>query len=335
MAVLLTAVNLTALPIVLSDIGKTVPALGSVVLTDDLRLSEIHSSIDLQDAIIAGQIVLSDGTGNLSKAQSLATQSGLMASGVQVTGEDTAPSNLNAKFAVGIGLSKSTLSPGGDEQLRVSAMTAPAVAVGTANAEGVAVSLARADHTHQVTGLALPGQAQGDILYFDGTVWVRLGASAEGYRLQTNGPGANPGWSPGSVAIAAFDSAGGIAFTTAPVTVKVDSVVVADTVFYSLASGQIEVLVDGRYRVDYQCSVRGSTASRSQAEAWLDNGGEVKGTRSTMYCRQANHGATGAGTVVLDLSAGDALSIRAVRTQGAGVLVTMGLGSRLSIVRLS
>lgn len=36
--------------------------------------------------------------------------------------------------------------------------------------------------------------AQGDILYRNGTGWVRLGAGTSGYFLKTNGAGANPAW---------------------------------------------------------------------------------------------------------------------------------------------
>ena len=46
--------------------------------------------------------------------------------------------------------------------------------------------------------LSVPGQTQGDILYFNGTSWTRLGAGATGYFLQTNGPGTNPVWAAGT-----------------------------------------------------------------------------------------------------------------------------------------
>lgn len=44
------------------------------------------------------------------------------------------------------------------------------------------------------TDLNLTGQAQGDILYFNGTNWVRLPAGTAGQRLETQGAGANPTW---------------------------------------------------------------------------------------------------------------------------------------------
>jgi len=41
---------------------------------------------------------------------------------------------------------------------------------------------------------SLAGLAQGDVLYYNGTSWVRLGAGTSGQYLKTNGTGANPSW---------------------------------------------------------------------------------------------------------------------------------------------
>lgn len=43
--------------------------------------------------------------------------------------------------------------------------------------------------------IAKPGsEAQGDVLYYNGTMWTRLGAGTNGQYLQTQGAGANPQW---------------------------------------------------------------------------------------------------------------------------------------------
>ncbi len=42
---------------------------------------------------------------------------------------------------------------------------------------------------------SIAGLAQGDVLYYNGTAWVRLGAGTSGQFLKTNGTGANPSWS--------------------------------------------------------------------------------------------------------------------------------------------
>ena len=41
---------------------------------------------------------------------------------------------------------------------------------------------------------SITGLAQGDILYYNGTDWVRLGAGTSGHFLKTQGTGANPVW---------------------------------------------------------------------------------------------------------------------------------------------
>ena len=45
-----------------------------------------------------------------------------------------------------------------------------------------------------VTDFTISSEAQGDVLYFDGSNWVRLAAGTSGQVLQTNGGGANPSW---------------------------------------------------------------------------------------------------------------------------------------------
>lgn len=45
--------------------------------------------------------------------------------------------------------------------------------------------------------IALGSDAQGDVMYYNGTDWVRLGAGTNGNFLQTQGAGANPQWAPG------------------------------------------------------------------------------------------------------------------------------------------
>lgn len=49
------------------------------------------------------------------------------------------------------------------------------------------------------TDLNIASQAQGDIIYFNGTNWVRLGAGTNGQFLKTQGTGANPTWGSPSV----------------------------------------------------------------------------------------------------------------------------------------
>lgn len=70
-----------------------------------------------------------------------------------------------------------------------------------ANASGVLVAVplsgdANIDNSGaiQITDFTITDEEQGDIVYFDGTNWVRLAAGTSGQFLKTQGAGANPIW---------------------------------------------------------------------------------------------------------------------------------------------
>jgi len=77
--------------------------------------------------------------------------------------------------------------------------TGYAVATLVANIEGNVTGSAGTVTTvgaNQVNGthIAMTSDAQGDILYYDGTNYVRLGYGTSGHFLKTQGTGANPAW---------------------------------------------------------------------------------------------------------------------------------------------
>jgi len=51
-----------------------------------------------------------------------------------------------------------------------------------------------ADNAVTGTKIALGSDAQGDVMYYDGTNWVRLAAGTAGLSLVTGGSGVNPSW---------------------------------------------------------------------------------------------------------------------------------------------
>jgi hypothetical protein len=102
------AVNLTASPVTLADIGVVVPASGTYPLSDFLFLHEIQSSSALFNAITADQIVLNDGVSTLSKTQSLNFSTGVAsAQNLQsgVTGPSSSTANQIPKFGDSTGKS--------------------------------------------------------------------------------------------------------------------------------------------------------------------------------------------------------------------------------------
>lgn len=56
------------------------------------------------------------------------------------------------------------------------------------------------------TKIALGSDAQGDVMYYNGTDWTRLAAGTSGQMLKTNGTGANPSWNTMAVNIELYDS---------------------------------------------------------------------------------------------------------------------------------
>jgi hypothetical protein len=64
---------------------------------------------------------------------------------------------------------------------------------GSASTNGFAL-LSVDGHTHTGGDLSLVSQAQGDIMYYNGSTWVVLPAGTSGRFLQTQGAGANPAW---------------------------------------------------------------------------------------------------------------------------------------------
>jgi hypothetical protein len=72
MSVTLIAKNQTVGAIVLADLGVTVPGSGQLTLTTNLRSDEVLGSPDLQTQVIAGNLILNDGTEDIVLADSVA-----------------------------------------------------------------------------------------------------------------------------------------------------------------------------------------------------------------------------------------------------------------------
>lgn len=83
-------------------------------------------------------------------------------------------------------------------KIQDNAVTTAKIAAGAVDSSALAsgaVSTAKISD-NAVTGakIAMGSDAQGDILYYNGTDYVRLAAGTSGQILQTNGTGANPSW---------------------------------------------------------------------------------------------------------------------------------------------
>jgi hypothetical protein len=68
------------------------------------------------------------------------------------------------------------------------------VSVGAVTSVSGSSPIASSGGTTPTISLSVPSQAQGDLLYFNGTNWVRLPAGSTGQFLKTFGAGQNPAW---------------------------------------------------------------------------------------------------------------------------------------------
>ena len=111
----------------------------------------------------------------------------------------TAGSDNQVLRRSGTSIGFGTVATGGLADSLITTVKLISNAVGTtALASGSVTTLKIADNA--VTGgkIALGSDAQGDIMYYNGTDYVRLGAGTSGQYLQTQGAGANPQWATAS-----------------------------------------------------------------------------------------------------------------------------------------
>jgi len=57
-----------------------------------------------------------------------------------------------------------------------------------------------------LSSIYVGGQSQGDIIYYNGSAWARLGAGTSGQFLKTQGAGANPAWDTVGIGLGAWDA---------------------------------------------------------------------------------------------------------------------------------
>jgi hypothetical protein len=298
------AKNVTGSPVTIDDLGVTILGLQQKTLSDYFRLEELWESVNLGTLVAAGTIVINDGSSDLGitpgtnyitpvvadrnvdseldSATSTATAGELVRWGVGGTIDGITPSSHASRHA-----------PGGADAVA----TAAAVSVGTANAAGTAASLARSDHTHAVTGLSIASQARGDLLFFNGTAWVRLAPGTAGLFLQTSGAGADPGWATagGSIAHSEVNAAGDVT-TTSTSDVVVTSM--------SITPGA------GSYIVYFSTSIRQSNNGDSVFLSVYANGVQVTNSQR-QYTRAG--GATQDVAMIMaksTVAAGQAIDIR-------------------------
>ncbi len=147
------------------------------------------------------------------------------------------------------------------------------------------------------TKIALGSDAQGDIMYYNGTDWVRLAAGTSGQFLKTNGAAANPAWAA---------SAGGLGQEAG------DNMILNTFRIGKNGALSVQKMVDGA--VDGFVDETGVDTGTSTNEAY-DSTSDYYGNRGSKTLI-----AQGDGTEIGDMTSGSALSTHwnGTKNDGAG-----------------
>lgn len=156
-----------------------------------------------------------------SAAAPSVTVTGDTNTGIYFPAADTVGISTGGTLRVSVDSSGSLVTAGNIELGNASDTTISRVSAGVIAVEGVTVPLNSVTSTHTAQQIELGNAtdttltrlaagvigiegnqvitasgtaAQGDVLYYNGTAWVRLAAGTSGQFLKTNGAGANPAW---------------------------------------------------------------------------------------------------------------------------------------------
>lgn len=127
------------------------------------------------------------------------------------------------------------------------------------------------------TKIALGSDAQGDVMYYNGTDWVRLGAGTSGQFLKTQGAGANPTWAAaggGKVLQVVQGTYGSSTYTTSTSFVTMNLSV---NITPSSASNKVLVIVStffDYYQNNNTSLFSGSVAIKRDSTTIMESGGQ-------------------------------------------------------------
>lgn len=181
--------------------------------------------------------------------------------------------------------------------------------------------------------IALGSDAQGDVMYYGGTDWVRLPAGSSGQALRTNGPGANPEWwSVGAPDVILEDqksaNVDGGTFTSGADRTRVLNTEVRDALNICTLSANQFTLPAGTYYMEWCCPA--FAVDGHQSMLYNVTGATVVKRGSTAYGSNATSAQTESrGNAVVTVAGSTAFEIRhrcvtTRSTTGFGIAASLG-----------
>ncbi len=110
----------------------------------------------------------------------------------------------------------------------------------------------------------------------------------------------------------------------------------SDAGIFVLASNQVTVNKTGKFLVTLEVMIAAEVNDRSEYGTWVEiNGVEETASRTYTYVRGYGSGTTASSTMILDLTSGDVLQIRSIRTDdNTDEGIQRANGTRLIIVEM-
>jgi hypothetical protein len=170
--------------------------------------------------------------------------------------------------------------------------------------------------TVPATLLTVASQAQGDIIYFNGTNWVRLAPGTSGQFLKTLGAAANPLWaaagSSSYVQVSTYSSGGG---TTSLTTIIFANKLLDNLSEYDLSTGIFTATNAGIYYCSAWLNRSGSNADITGGRLAIVQNGTIKAQTGESSSGSTNDGYESVGTM-LNLSANDTVTLQRLQILG-------------------
>jgi hypothetical protein len=177
---------------------------------------------------------------------------------------------------------------------------------------------------NQVTGdkIALGSDAQGDVMYYNGTDWVRLGFGTSGHFLKTQGTGANPLWAAATSAFIGVrvenSSSQSIGNNSATIIVF-DAAVTqfdTDTMHSPSADTKITFTTAGKYWVGLSYAWAGNSTGRRNI--WVSKNNSATIFRQTILPSTADEAHDGFG-FIYEFAAADYIYFYGHQTSGGAL----------------